>query len=268
MERKKSFLIYFDQEKQISLLPDAEAGRLFKGLFQFAVHGETPIFEDGMTQMCFSFISAQIERDVKRYEEKCKRNAENAKKANASKSKQLEANACDRTQTQANVSDRKRSVANGCYIDKETDIEKETEIDTDTDTDTGIDIGTVRGIEIEHPPKAPLPCAPRACPPAPPMTEEEREQLISKGLPRQYVAERADRANAYAAQHGTTAYDTLLSWWKTDRTQPPWNRSQTQYASHNDCEPSSATHFSSHSFDTDDFFQAALARSWQRGALQ
>ena len=260
MERKKSFLIYFDQEKQISLLPDAEAGRLFKGLFQFAVHGETPIFEDGMTQMCFSFISAQIERDVKRYEEKCKRNAENAKKANASKSKQLEANACVRTQTQANVSDRKRSVANGCYIDKETDIEKETEIDTDTDT--GIDIGTVRGIEIEHPPKAPLPCAPRPCPPAPPMTEEEREQLISKGLPRQYVAERADRANAYAAQHGTTAYDTLLAWWKTDRTQPPWNRSQTPDLHR------ATPQFSTSSFDTDDFFSAALARSRQREALQ
>ena len=276
MERKKSFLIYFDQEKQISLLQDAEAGRLFKALFQFAVHGETPIFEDGMTQMCFSFISAQIERDVQRYEEKCKRNAENAKKTNASKNKQALANASDCIQTQANVSDRMRSHANGCYIDK--DIEKETDTDidigidtgTDTGTDTEIDIGTdtgtVRGIETERPQKAP-PCAPRPCPTAPPMTEEERDRLVSKGIPAGYVDERRERANLYAAQHGKSAYDTLLGWWHNDRTQPPWNRSQTQhyhptqYDNGTRYDPWATSQFSTNSFDTDDFFQAALARS-------
>ena len=120
-----------------------------------------------------------------------------------------------------------------------------------------LSIAELRGAEQEA-----VPCAPRACPTAPPMTEEERDRLVSKGIPSGYVDERRERANAYAAQHGTTAYDTILDWWKTDRTQPPWNRSQTPDLHR------ATSQFSTGSFDTNDFFQAALARSWQRGALQ
>ena len=259
---KNSFILYFEQGEQIGMLTDAEAGKLIKALFRFAETGEGAPLENGMTKMCFSFISAQIARDSKAYEEKCKSLSQNAKKTNASKSHQL----------QANDSKCKQLAANEGDTDTDTVTDTVSVSDTESDTESVTEYGTVTEYENDataaNATEPAPPCAPRACPTAPPMSEEERDRLISKGIPSGYVDERRERANAYAAQHGTTAYDTLLDWWKADRAQPPWNRSQTQYARHADCEPTSSSQFSTSSFDTDDFFQAALARSWQRGALQ
>ena len=245
---KNSFILYMEQGEQIGMLTDAEAGKLIKALFRFAETGEGSPLENGMSKMCFSFISAQIARDTKAYEEKCKSLSQNAKKTNASKSQQL----------QANDSKCKQLVANEGDTDTVTDTVSVSDTESVTEYETD---ATEANASKKAPPCAPLPCAPRACPTAPPMTEEEWERLISKGLPRQYVEERVERANTYAEQHGKSAYDTILDWWKNDRTQPPWNRSQTQYASQANYEPMSSSQFSSHSFDTDDFFQAALERS-------
>ena len=80
MTHKKSFILYFDCKKQIDMLSDEQAGKLFKGLFEFAVFGKSPEFSDGMLNMAFSFISAQIERDTAKYQETCMKRSENAKK--------------------------------------------------------------------------------------------------------------------------------------------------------------------------------------------
>lgn len=80
MSEKKSFILYTDNRSQINMLSDQQAGRLFKALFAFAESGDIPAFEDGMTTMAFSFISAQIKRDSDKYDDVCKKRSENGKK--------------------------------------------------------------------------------------------------------------------------------------------------------------------------------------------
>ena len=51
------------------------------------------------------------------------------------------------------------------------------------------------------------------------LDEESRERLISKGVDSEYIAERKERAEAYAAEKCMTAYDVLFHWWISDRSQ-------------------------------------------------
>ena len=72
MTKKKAFMVYIDNETQVNLLDDAAAGKLFKALFRFA-RGEDVGFEDGMLQMICSFMTAQMARDLEKYEEVCRK---------------------------------------------------------------------------------------------------------------------------------------------------------------------------------------------------
>ena len=105
--------------------------------------------------------------------------------------------------------------------------------------------------------------APAAPPPPPPPTalsEEEKEKLISWGIPENYIAHRLSRAVSYANEQGRSVAVVLLDWWEQDRqfnfrARPPLSVPK----------PSPPTDggiaFSCNSFDTDDFFQAALNKS-------
>ena len=173
---KNSFILYFEQGEQVGLLSDAEAGKLLKALFRFAKTGEGAPLENGMTKMCFSFISAQIARDTKAYEEKCKSLSQNAKKTNASKSQQTEANDSKCKQLVANEGD--TDTVTDTVTDTDTvsvsDTESVTEYETETESVTDAEHGTVTEYEndataanaIEPAP----PCAPLPCPPAPHMS--------------------------------------------------------------------------------------------------
>ena len=125
-KEKKSFILYVDQGEQVGMLSDSEAGRLFKALFCFAGEGKNAYFGDGMTQMCFSFMSAQITRDQEAYREKCAKLSENAKRR-----KQLHAIEGD-TDT---------------VTDTATVTDTVTETETDTVTVTGTVTGTVSGTD-------------------------------------------------------------------------------------------------------------------------
>lgn len=77
---KNSFILYIDYFEQISLLSDEQAGMLIKALYHFQVTGEAPEIPDGMVRMAFSFISTDMKRDSKKYEEICERKSEAGKK--------------------------------------------------------------------------------------------------------------------------------------------------------------------------------------------
>lgn len=76
---KASFLIYLDYQEQFELLTDEQAGQLIKAIIKYEKQGET-IELDGMTKMAFSFIKTQLDRDREKYQAKCEKNRENAKK--------------------------------------------------------------------------------------------------------------------------------------------------------------------------------------------
>lgn len=76
---KNSFLIYLDYEEQFNLLSNEEIGILMKAIIQYEKTKEIPIL-DGMVKMAFSFIKTQLDRDREKYQEKCEKNKENARK--------------------------------------------------------------------------------------------------------------------------------------------------------------------------------------------
>ncbi len=76
---KRSFLVYCDYRKHLSMLTDEERGRLLMGLLDYAEGAEVPNL-DGPAAMAFSFISAQMDRDAEKYAEVCQRRSEAGKK--------------------------------------------------------------------------------------------------------------------------------------------------------------------------------------------
>lgn len=87
--KKKSFILYCDYLEHIQMLDDAEAGKLFKAILQYAVDGSTAALS-GASGMAFSFIKAQIERDNADYEAKCEKLRENGSKGGRPPQKVIE----------------------------------------------------------------------------------------------------------------------------------------------------------------------------------
>lgn len=85
MPRKTSFVMYCENLEQVSLLSDTQAGKLFKALMRYVESGDIPEFGDGLLQMAFSFMSAQIRRDLEKWDETCQIRSEVGKKGGAPK---------------------------------------------------------------------------------------------------------------------------------------------------------------------------------------
>ncbi|MGN1481101.1 DUF6291 domain-containing protein [Porcipelethomonas sp.] len=119
----KSFAIYKDWEELFDALEDNEVSQLIKALFAFAKRGEEAEFS-GALKIAFITMKNAIERDGRKWEQKCKSNSRNAKKRWSKDSDEYE-----RIQTCTN------------YTDKDTDTD--TDIDTDIDKDKEIDIDNI-----------------------------------------------------------------------------------------------------------------------------
>ena len=65
MEKKNSFVLYTDYRRQFDLLTDAELGQLIRAVMDYVETGQPPDLPAG-PQMAFAFISAQIDRDMKK----------------------------------------------------------------------------------------------------------------------------------------------------------------------------------------------------------
>ena len=101
MSKPKAVQIMLESRMFFDKLPNDQAGQLIKALLAFADCGEVPNFADELSPLGFAFsaISAQVKRSSEKYEEKCRKNAENAKRRN-NESKQPNATASDCKQTQ------------------------------------------------------------------------------------------------------------------------------------------------------------------------
>ena len=79
MKQKSSFLIYHEYREPLKLLTDEQRGRLLMALIDYSESGVVPEL-DGISMMAFSFIQSQMDRDSKKYENRCSSNRENRKK--------------------------------------------------------------------------------------------------------------------------------------------------------------------------------------------
>ena len=70
MADRPGFMLYFDVSPALARVTDAEAGKLFKALFDYAQRGEVPSL-DGMAGFAFDFIRPRLDRDADSYAERC-----------------------------------------------------------------------------------------------------------------------------------------------------------------------------------------------------
>lgn len=118
MAEKKSLMLYYEYERQFALLSDEQLGRLIRAMLAFDIYGVIPDFsDDPKLEMTFSFISAQLERDKTKFEQKCAVNSANGRKGGRP-SKQTVA---DKTEKSERFSDKPKKA------DEDKDEEKEKE---------------------------------------------------------------------------------------------------------------------------------------------
>lgn len=82
-QEKQSFILYADAREHTGMMTDNQLGHLFRLLMDFAADGTAPTVAeigDGMVAMAFSFLSAQIARDKKKYQETCEKRREAGRK--------------------------------------------------------------------------------------------------------------------------------------------------------------------------------------------
>lgn len=106
-----SFIIYTSYLKIFEQLTDAQLGQLTRHMLSFANTGEEPNIEDPIVKLSFAFIKDDMERNKRKYEEKCERLRANARKrwdkkqldSEASEDMQKHTNVCKSIQMHANA---------------------------------------------------------------------------------------------------------------------------------------------------------------------
>ena len=113
MDRKiKSFAVCISNAEAVACLDEAMAGRLFKALFDYASNGTVPKWSDKALAAVFSMFKSQIDKNVEAYQEKCEKNAMNARKRYATMNvDKLDANVGGRMPPHTTASRRSKTVA-------------------------------------------------------------------------------------------------------------------------------------------------------------
>lgn len=122
---RDSFILYVKYIDQIELLSTEQRGILLTAIYYYVIGKSLPEM-DGVTNMAFSFIRSQLDKDREKYDEVCRKRSEAGKaggrpKANAfseSKEKAKKANAFSEKQTKAKKADNE--------YDNENDIKENT----------------------------------------------------------------------------------------------------------------------------------------------
>lgn len=120
---KNSFVMYTDYRQHIELLTREQKGDLLSAIFAYADEDNLPEM-DGMTQMAFSFIKGQMDRDKEKYNKVVEKRSQAGKQGGRPK-----ANALSEKQTKAKKAN--------AFSEKQMKAKK---ADTVNDTDTVNDI--------------------------------------------------------------------------------------------------------------------------------
>ena len=210
MAKKKSFILYADYIKHIGKLTDEEAGRLFKAIFEYVNEGRLPDL-DGMAAMAFSFISNQLDSDLQKYEETCKKRSENIKK------RWEKANKCqNQTDSTADTKDTNEYKCIFCNTNDtdngiDSDIDIENEIDIVNDSDSG---------SVLHNNTVPVPGTTTT---NVHLTEKQYNDLCGKygkEIIDRYIAKIGQYLDSNGKKPFPNHYETIVKWLTSDNIQP------------------------------------------------
>ena len=210
MAKKKSFILYADYIKHIRRLSDEDAGRLFKAIFDYVNEGKLPDL-DGMAAMAFSFIANQLDTDLQKYEETCKKRSENIKK------RWEKANKCqNQTDSTADTKDTNEYKCIFCNTNDtdngiDSDIDIENEIDIENDSDSG---------SVLHNNTVPVPGTTTT---NVHLTEKQYNDLCGKygkEIIDRYIAKIGQYLDSNGKKPFPNHYETIVKWLTSDNIQP------------------------------------------------
>ena len=139
---KNSFILYTEIWPAIQKLDMEQRGKLFTAIMKHAL-GEEPEKLDILTDVIFTFIKSQLDRDEQKYQEVCKRRAEYGRRGGLATAKQKQAKATKSKQDQANQADNDNDNEN----DNENDNDNENENDNEAQAPEGLSL--LPGTELE-----------------------------------------------------------------------------------------------------------------------
>ena len=119
----KSIILYLDSAAAIDYLTDEQAGILIKAVFRYGRNGQMLESSDTALTALFTMLCTQIDRDHRKYEERCERNVANAKK-------RYEKLHPDEPQSPI-ACDGMQSHPNACHNDNNSDNDNKTDNDDD-----------------------------------------------------------------------------------------------------------------------------------------
>ena len=223
-----AFLLHHDFEGIFLRLKMEQRGALITAIFEYTVRGYEPKDLSDTVAMAFYIIKIALDKESAAYRERCRIAIENGKKGGRPRANTVSEKTDGFSENQQkhnnNNNNKYNNINNNNY--------------------KGEDIGESESTAFcfeSVPPTDSAPCS------ADIQTEEQ--DLFALGVPREYVEERRERAHAYAELHGKRAEDVLLAWWQED---------QKKHIHKKRAPPNP-----NKSYDLEDFFEAALARSYE-----
>lgn len=105
MDKKKSFILYLDQQDIFNKLPDEVAGKLIKHIFSY-VNLEKPTTDDLLLEVAFASIKQSLKRDLVKWETQRKQRSEAGKRSAEKRAneKQRKATTVESRSTKSTVS--------------------------------------------------------------------------------------------------------------------------------------------------------------------
>lgn len=141
MKEIKSIILYLDSLVAIEHLTDEQAGILIKAVLRYAKDGQQLETSDTALIALFSILCAQIDRDHRKYEERCKRNSANARKRHT--------NQGQNEQSQPIAIDGKPPQTDGCLNDNDNNNNNDSNNDNSDDTANAIIINSGSGVSFD-----------------------------------------------------------------------------------------------------------------------
>ena len=245
---RKSFILYHSFMNQFGLLTMEERGELITAIFAYEIQGTLPQGLSRTVEMAFSFMRDTIDRDREEYLRICEKRADGGKKGGRPRKE---------TDAEENHKVYFGDEKTLRFFEKAKKPDNENDIDIDIDNDNDIDIDN----ENENENNFSSVTAPPSLYAAPQLSKEEREELLNKGVPPSYLAEKTERAAVYA-HGGKRVADVLWDWWQSDRERrSSATACSSPRSAYSAPKPFVAPRLEQSTYDLDDFFALALAKS-------
>lgn len=235
-ESRKSFLMYYDYRQHLAILSDEDRGKLLMALLDYGENKTEPNL-NGAALMAFSFIAGQMDRDAEKYERTVQKRREAGQKGGRPPKSEDKPNEDepDPEKTEQSEKQNKAEKANGLN-NNQTEAEQPKEKQTDAQVERFNEFWK------QYPKKVGKAAAQKAWKQVKPDAALFERMMRAVG-----IAKKSDQWT----REGGRFIPNPATWLNQGR----W-----------DDEPVESPNQMQSSFDTDEFFEAALRRSYQNAA--